>query len=72
MTGIALGWIGATIPLASVVRKPNNSCSPSMGALFGPLTPRERVHRPPRHRVCLASADRTTRRDGAEGAQPPP
>ena len=34
MTGMALGWIGATIALASVVRKPKSSCSPSTGALF--------------------------------------
>jgi hypothetical protein len=46
MTGIALGWIGATIAFASVVRKPNKSCVPSTGALFGPLTPRQGVHRP--------------------------
>jgi len=36
MTGMALGWIGATIALASVVRKPNSSCTPSTGALLGP------------------------------------
>ena len=41
MTGIAFGWIGATTAFASVVRKPNNSCCPSTGALFGPRTPRQ-------------------------------
>jgi hypothetical protein len=44
--GMALGWIGATTAFASVVRKPNNSCCPSTGALFGPRTPRQGVHRP--------------------------
>ena len=33
ITGIAFGWIGATIALASVVRNPNSSCCPSTGAL---------------------------------------
>ena len=33
MTGMAFGWIGATIALASVVRKPKSSYSPSTGAL---------------------------------------
>jgi hypothetical protein len=46
MTGMALGWIGATTPFASVVRKPNNSCCPSTGAPFDPRTPRQGVHRP--------------------------
>jgi len=46
MTGIAFGWIGATIAFASVVRKPNNSWSPSMGALSGPRTPFQGVHNP--------------------------
>src|SRR5208337_2281457 len=46
MTGMAFGWIGATMALASVVRKPNSSCLPSTGALLGPRTPRHRVHRP--------------------------
>src|SRR5271170_5324551 len=46
MTGIAFGWMGATTALASVVRKPNSSCSPSTGALLGPRTPRQGVHRP--------------------------
>ena len=46
MTGIAFGWMGATTAFASVVRKPNNLCWPSTGALFGPLTPRQGVHRP--------------------------
>ena len=36
MTGIALGWIGATIALASVVRKPNNSCCPYDRRALGP------------------------------------
>jgi hypothetical protein len=40
MTGMAFGWMGATTALASVVRKPNSSCSPLTGALFGPRTPR--------------------------------
>ena len=43
---MAFGWIGATIALASVVRNPNSSCSPSIGALLGPRTPRQGVHRP--------------------------
>src|SRR5208283_5912815 len=53
---IALGWIGATIALGSVVRKPNSSCSPSTGALFGPLTPRQGVHRPAKAKSGLSSA----------------
>ena len=32
MTGIALGWTGATTALASQVRKANNSCAPSIGS----------------------------------------
>ena len=43
---MALGWMGATMALASVVKNPNSSCSPSTGALFGPRTPRQRVHNP--------------------------
>ncbi len=46
IAGIALGWIGATTALASVVKKPNSWCSPSTVALLGPLTPRQRVHKP--------------------------
>jgi len=46
ITGIALGWTGATMALASVVKNPNSSCSTSTGALFGPRTPRQRVHNP--------------------------
>ena len=38
-TGIALGWIGATIALGAAVRKANSSCSPSTGADFGPRSP---------------------------------
>src|SRR5271166_844817 len=56
MTGMALGWIGATIAFGSVVRKPNSSCSPSTGALFGPLTPRQGVHRPAKAKSGLSSA----------------
>src|SRR5208283_2152765 len=56
ITGIALGWIGATTALASVVGKPNSSCSPSTGALFGPLTPRQRVQRSVRAKRGLSSA----------------
>ena len=33
-------WTDATIAFASVVRKPNSSCLPSTGALFGPRKPR--------------------------------
>ena len=43
---MALGWMGATTELASVVKNPNSSCSPSTGALFGPRAPRQRVHNP--------------------------
>ena len=43
---MAFGWMGATMALASVVKNPNSSCSPSTGALFGPRTPRQRVHNP--------------------------
>ena len=43
---MALGWIGATMALAVVVKNPNSSCTPSTGALFGPRTPRQRVHNP--------------------------
>ena len=43
---MALEWMGATMALASVVKNPNNSCSPSTGALFGPRTPRQRVRNP--------------------------
>jgi hypothetical protein len=46
VTGIAFGWIGATTAFGSVVRKPKTSCCPSTGALFGPRTPRQGVHRP--------------------------
>jgi hypothetical protein len=53
MTGMALGWIGATTAFASVVRKPNNSCCPSTGALFGPRTPRQGVQRPANDRCHL-------------------
>src|SRR4051794_24700374 len=34
ITGIALGWTGATTPLASVVRKLNRRCSISPSAFF--------------------------------------
>jgi len=37
---------GATMALASVVRKPNSSCSPSTGALLVPRIPRHGVHTP--------------------------
>ena len=43
---MALGWMGATMELASVVKNPNSSCSPSTGALLEPRTPRQGVHRP--------------------------
>ena len=33
ITGIAFGWIGATIALAPVVKNPNSSCVASTGAL---------------------------------------
>ena len=56
MTGIALGWIGATIALASVVRKPNYSCCPTTGALLGPLAPRQGVHKPAKANSGLSSA----------------
>ena len=52
---MAFGWIGATIALASVVRKPNSSCSPSTGALLGPRTPRQGVHRPAKANSGLSS-----------------
>ncbi len=55
MTGMAFGWIGATIALASVVRKPKCSCSPSTGALLGPLTPRQGVQRPAKAKSGLSS-----------------
>ena len=43
---MALEWMGAMMALASVVKNPNSSCSPSTGALFGPRTPRHLVQRP--------------------------
>src|ERR1700722_5321936 len=43
---MALEWMGATMALASVVKNPNSSCSPSTGALLEPRTPRQGVHRP--------------------------
>ena len=46
MTRMALGWMCATIALASVVRKPNSRRSPSIGAVLGPRTPRQEAHRP--------------------------
>jgi hypothetical protein len=46
ITRMAFGWIGATTAFASVVRKPNSSCCPSTGALFGARTPRQGVQRP--------------------------
>jgi hypothetical protein len=56
MTGIALGWIGATIALASVVRKPNNSCCLTTGALLAPLAPRQHVRKPAKAKSGLSSA----------------
>src|ERR1700733_3359323 len=38
--------MGVTTAFGSVVRNPNSSCSPSTGALFGPLTPCHGVHKP--------------------------
>jgi hypothetical protein len=35
ITRITFGWIGATMTLASVVRKPDRWCSPSRGLAFG-------------------------------------
>src|SRR5271157_5179202 len=55
MTGMAFGWTGATTELASVVRKPKSSCSPSTGALFGPRTPRQGVHRPAKAKSGLST-----------------
>jgi hypothetical protein len=55
ITGIAFGWIGAMVALASVVRKAKSSCSPSIGALLGPRTPRQGVHRPAKTNNGLAS-----------------
>jgi hypothetical protein len=46
ITGMALGWMGATKESASVDKNPNSSCSPSTCALFGPRTPRHLVQRP--------------------------
>src|ERR1700722_6742812 len=43
---MALGWMGAMMALASVVKNPNSSCSPSTCALFGARTPRHLVQRP--------------------------
>ncbi len=40
---------------ASVVRKPNSSCLPSTGALFGPLTPCQDAHRPAKANRGLSS-----------------
>jgi hypothetical protein len=36
---MALGWIGATTALASVVRNPNSWCSPSTGLALVPRVP---------------------------------
>jgi hypothetical protein len=36
--------MGATMALASVVKNPNSSGSPSTGALFGPRAPRQRLN----------------------------
>ena len=55
MTGMAFGWIDATTALGAVVRKPNSSCSPSTGALLGPRTPRQGVHRPAKAKSGLSS-----------------
>src|SRR5579863_2344131 len=52
---MALGCIGATTAFGSVVRKPNSSCCPSIGALFGPRTPRHGVHKPAKANSGLSS-----------------
>src|ERR1700684_4689853 len=48
--------MGATMAFGSVVRNPNNSCSPSTGALLVPLTPRHGVHSPANANRGLSSA----------------
>ena len=48
--------MGATTALASVVRKPNSSCLPSMGALLGPRTPRREARRLAKAKRGLSSA----------------
>jgi hypothetical protein len=55
MTGIAFGWIGATTALASLVQQ----CSPLIGALFGPRTPRQWVHRPRRRKAAHPRSTQT-------------
>ena len=45
----------ATIAFASVVRNPNNSCSPSTGLLFGPRSPCQRVHKRAKAKRGLSS-----------------
>jgi hypothetical protein len=51
---MALGWIGAMMALASVVKNPNSSCSPSTGALLGPRAPRHLDQRPAKANSGLA------------------
>src|SRR5450432_47583 len=46
----------ATMALASVVRKPNSSCSSSTGALFVPRMPRHGVRSPAKANRGLSSA----------------
>src|ERR1700679_1905892 len=48
--------MGATTALASVVRKPKSSCSPSTGALLVPRTPRQGVHSPAKANRGLSSS----------------
>jgi hypothetical protein len=53
---MAFERMGATMALASVVKNPNSSCSPSTGALFGPRTPRHLVHNPAKANIGRRSS----------------
>jgi len=46
ITGMALGWIGATSAFASVVKKPYSWCSPSTALAFVPRLPCQLVEMP--------------------------
>src|ERR1700744_6491409 len=46
ITGIALGWIGATTAFGTVVRNPQTSCGPGIGLDFVPRSPLNVVQMP--------------------------
>ncbi len=56
ITGMAFGWMGATTPFGSDVRKAKSSCSPSRGVFIEPRTPCEPVQMPAKNaRGALSS-----------------